>query len=70
MERAMMRAMSGQKVVDKMTTHEQMDMLELRKLPVGWLKQIELDGMDMSQDDGGVLRNALDLKVSGKRKQG
>ena len=66
----MMRAMSGQKVVDKMTTHEQMDMLELRKLPVGWLKQIELDGMDMSQDDGGVLRNALDLKVSGKRKQG
>ena len=35
----MVRAMCGQKVVDRKTTEEQMDMLGL--------KELELDGMDM-----------------------
>ena len=34
-----MRAICGQKVVDRKTTEEQMDMLGL--------KELELDGMDM-----------------------
>ena len=38
----MVRAMCGQKVVDKNTTKEQMDMLGLKTL-----QRMELDDMDM-----------------------
>ena len=46
-ERAMVRAMCGQKVVDRKTTEEQMDMLGLKET-IDWLATAkELDGMDM-----------------------
>ena len=64
--------MCGQKVVDRKTTEEQMDMLGLRETidrlatanGVGWY------GYVLRRDDNSVLRVALDLKVSGKRKRG
>ena len=72
MERAMVRAMYGQKVVDRKTTEEQMDMLGLKKT----IDQLATANGDrwyehvLSRDDDSALRVALDLEVSGKRKQG
>ena len=61
--------MCGRKVVNKKTTQEQMDMLELKETAdgsakaneVGWYKH------ELREDDS-VLRIALDLEVSGKKK--
>ena len=71
-KRAMVRAMCGQKVVDRKTTGEQMDMLGLKETidqlatanGVGWYEHV------LRRDDDSVLRVALDLEVSGKRKRG
>ena len=71
-ERAMMRAMCGQKVVDRKTTEEQMDMLGLKETidrlatpnGVGWYGHV------LRRDDNSVLQVALNPEVSGKRKQG
>ena len=71
-ERAMVRAMCGQKVVDRKTTKEQMDMLGLKETidrlatanGVGWYGHV------LRRDDDSVLRVALNLEVSGKRKRG
>ena len=71
-KRAMVRAMCGQKVVDRKTTGEQMDMLGLKENidqlatanGVGWYEHV------LRRDDDSVLRVALDLEVSGKRKRG
>ena len=68
----MVRAMCGQKVVDRKTTEEQMDMLGLKKTTdrlatangVGWYAHV------LRRDDDSVLRVALNLEVSGKRKRG
>ena len=71
-ERAMVRAMCGQKMVDRKTTEEQMDML-------GWKETIDRlatangvrwYGHVLRRDDDSVLRVALNLEVSGKRKRG
>ena len=67
-----MRAMCGQKVVDKKTTEEQMDMLGLKET-IDWLATV--NGVRwyrhvLRRDDDSVLRIALNLEVSSKRKQG
>ena len=70
MERAMVRVMCSQKVVDRKTTEEQMDMLKLKETVhqlasvngVGWYGHV------LRRDDNSVLRVALNLEVSGKRK--
>ena len=66
----MMRAMCGQKFVDRKTAIEQMDMLRLKQTidwlatanGVGWYEHV------LRRDDNSVLRVALDLEVSDKRK--
>ena len=68
--RGMVRAMCGQKVVDKKTTEEQMDMLGSRKT-IDWLAPangVRCYGHVLRRYDDSVLRVALDLKVTGKRK--
>ena len=66
----MVRAMCGQKVVDRKTTEEQMGMLELKEtidqLATG--NQVRWYGYVLRRDDDSVLRVALNLEVSGKRK--
>ena len=67
-----MRAMCGQEVVDRKTTEEQMDMLGLKETidqlatanGVKWYRHV------LRRDDDSVLRVALDLEASGKRKRG
>ena len=65
----MVRAMCDQKVVDRKTTEEQMDMLGLKE-SINWLATA--NGVrwykDVLRNDDSVLRVALDLEVSGKRK--
>ena len=64
--------MCGRKVVDRKTTEEQMDMLELKETidrlatanGVRWYEHV------LRRDDDSVLRAALNLEVSGKRKRG
>ena len=71
MERAMVRAMCSQKVVDRKTTDKQMNMLGLRET-IDWLATmngVRWYGHVLRRNDNSVLRVALDLKVSGKRKQ-
>ena len=68
-ERAMVRAMCGQKVVDRKTTEEQKDMLGLRE-NIDWLataNEVRWYGHVLRRDDDSILRVALDLEVSGKR---
>ena len=53
-------------------TEEQMDMLGLKEA-IDWLATangVRWYGHVLRRDDDSVLRVALDLKVSGKRKQG
>ena len=71
-KRAVVRAMCSQKVVDRKTTEEQMDMLGLKEAisqlattnGVGWYGHV------LRRDDHSVLRVALNLEVSGNRKRG
>ena len=71
-ERAMVRAMCSQKVVDRKTTEEQMDILGLKKAIDQLATANGVRGYRhvVRRDDDSVLRVALNLKVSGKRKQG
>ena len=71
-ERAMARAMCSQKVVDRKTTDEQMDMLGLKETidQLATANGVRWYGHVLRRDDDSVLRVALNLKVSGKRKQG
>ena len=72
MERAMVKAMCGQKVVDRKTTEEQMEMLGLRETidPLATANGVRWYGHVLRIVDDSVLRVALDLEVSGKRKRG
>ena len=71
-ERAMVRAVCGQKVVDRETTEEQMDMLGLKKTidrsatanGVRWHEHV------LRRDDKSVLQVSLDLEMSGNKKRG
>ena len=70
----MVRAMCGQKVVDRKTTEEQIDMLGLKET-IDWLataNRIRCYGHVglLRRVDDSVLRVALNLEVSGKRKRG
>ena len=71
-ERALVRAMCGQKVVDRKTTEEQMDMLGLEETidRLATANGIRWYGHVLRRDDDNVLRVVLDLEVSGKRKRG
>ena len=67
----MVRAMCCQKVVDQKTIEEQMDMLRLKKT-IDWLTTangVRCYGHVLTRDDNSILRVALDLEVSGKRKR-
>ena len=71
-ERAMVRAMCGQKVVDRKTTEKQKDMLGLKET-INWLATVNgvgWYGHVLRRDDDSVLRIALNLEVTGKRKRG
>ena len=70
-ERAMVRAKCGQKVVDRNTTGEQMDMLGLKETidRLATVNGIRWYGHALRRDDDSVLRVALNLEVSGKRKR-
>ena len=71
-KRAMVRAMCGQKVVDRKTTEEQMDMLGLKETinQLATANEVRWYGHVLRRDDNSVLRVVLDLKVSGNRRQG
>ena len=68
----MVRAMCGQKVVDRKTTEEQMDMLGLKETidRLATANGVRWYGHVLRRDDDSVLRVALNLEVSGKRKRG
>ena len=63
----MVRAMRSQKVVDRKTTEEQVDTLGLKET-IGRLATA--NGLVLRRNNDTVLRVALDLEVSGKRKRG
>ena len=71
-KRAMVRVTCGQKVVDRKTTAEQMDMLGLKetKDQLATANGVRWYGHVLRRDDNSVLRVALNLEVSGKRKRG
>ena len=71
-ERAMVRVMCSQKVVDRKTTKEQMDMLGLKETTdrLATANGVRWYGHVLRRDDDSVLRVALNLEVSGKRKRG
>ena len=72
MERAVVRARCDQKVIDRKTTEEQIYMLGLKETidrlatanGARWYEHV------LRRDDDSVLRVALNLEVSGKKKQG
>ena len=68
----MVRAMCGQKVVDRKTTEEQMDMLGFKETidRLATANGVRWYGHVLRRDDDSVLRVALNLEVSGKRKRG
>ena len=68
----MVRAMRNQKVVDRKTTEKQMDMLGLKETldQLATVNGVRWYGHVLRRDDESVLRVALDLKLSGKRKRG
>ena len=65
----MVRVMCSQKIVDRKTTEEQMDMLGLKKT-IATVNGVRWYGHGLRRDNNSVLRVALDLEVSGNRKQG
>ena len=64
--------MCSQKVGDRKLTEEQMDMLGLKETidRLAIANGVRWYGYVLRKDDNSVLRVALDLEVSGKRKQG
>ena len=68
----MVRAMCDQKVVDKKTTEEQMDMLDLKETTdrLATTNGFRWYGHVLRRDNDRVLRIALNLELSGKRKRG
>ena len=68
----MVRAMCSHKVVDRKTTEEQMHMLRLKETMdlLATANGVRWYGHVLRRNDDSVLRVALDLEVSGKRKRG
>ena len=71
-ERAKLRAICSQKVVDRKATEEQMDMLRLKETidQLATVNGVRWYGHVLRRDDNSALRVALNLEVSGKRKRG
>ena len=71
-ERAMVRAMCGQKVVDRKTNEEQMGMLGLKETidRLATANGVRWYGHVLRRDNDSVLRVALNLEVTGKKKRG
>ena len=69
-ERAMVRAMCGQKIVDRKTTEEQMDMLGLKETMdrLATANGVRWYGHVLRRDDDSVLRVALNLEVNWQEK--
>ena len=67
-----MKAISSEKVVDRKTTEEQMDMLGWKETinRLATANGVRWYGDVLRRDDYSVLRVALDLEVSGNRKVG
>ena len=67
----MVRAMCDQKVVDRKTTEEQMDMSRMKETidRLATANGVRWYGHVLRRDDDSVLRVALNLEVTGKRKQ-
>ena len=67
-----MRVMCSQKVVNRKTTEEQMDMLGLKETIDRLATEygVRWYGHVLRRDHNSVLRAALDLKVSGNKKRG
>ena len=67
----MVRAMCGQKVVDRKTTEEQMNMLGLKETidRLATANGVRWYGHVLRRDHDSVLRVALNLKVTGKTKR-
>ena len=68
----MIRAMSSEKVVNRMTPEEQINILGLKETIdcLATANGVRWYGHLLMRDDDNVLRVALDFEVSGKRKQG
>ena len=68
----MVRAMCGQKVVDRKTTEEQKDMLGLKETidRLATANGVRWYGHVLRRDDKSVFRIALNLEVNDKRKRG
>ena len=71
-ERAMVRAMSGVKLMDKHRTEVLMERLGLEESVVQMAKAnaVRWYGHVLRKEDGHVLRRALDFEVKGRRKRG
>ena len=67
-ERAMVKAMCGQKIVERKTTEKQMDMLGMKETidRLATANGVRWYGSMLRRDDDSVLRVSLDVKVSGK----
>ena len=66
-----MRTMYGQKIIDKKTIEEQMNMLGLKET-LDWfatVNGIRSHGHALRWDADSVLKVALDFEVNGKKKQ-
>ena len=70
--RRTVRAMYGQKVVDRKTTEEQIDMFGLKETMdrLATSNGVRWYGHVLRRDGDSVLRVALNLEVSSKRKRG
>ena len=68
----MVRTMCGQKVVHRKTNEEQMDMLGLKENidQLATANGVRWYGHVLRRDDDSILRFALNLEVTGKRKRG
>ena len=71
-ERAIVRAMCGAKLMEKKRTEELMEILGLKERAVRMAKAngVRWYGHVLRRDDGHVLRKALEFEVRGKRKPG
>ena len=71
-ERAMVRAMCGAKLMEKKRTEDLMEMLGLKETVVQMAKAngVRWYGHVLRRDDGHVLKKVLEFEVKGKRKRG
>ena len=71
-ERAMVRAMCGEKLMEKKRTEDLMEILGLKETVVQMAKAngVRWNGYVLRRDDEHVLRKVLEFEVKGKRMQG